>query len=288
MYPAVDPKIRQSVRYLRTADGLRLAWAEAGSGRPLVKASNWLTHLEYEWESPVWRHWMHFFASRYRFIRYDERGCGMTDWDVGNLSLETWLADLEAVIGAAKPEGPIVLLGISQGSAAALAYAVRHPERVSHLVLYGAYALGALRRDEADERRFRAIIEIMRVGFGSDNAAFRQVFTSRFIPGGTDEQIRWFNELCSKTVSPENAARLMEARGMIDVASLLPQVRTPTLVLHGRDDDITPVAQGRLLAAAIPGAEFVELDSRNHVLLAEEPAWRRFCDAVVEFTGVGG
>ena len=282
-----DPKPKQSIRYLRTADDVRLAWAEAGAGPPLVKAANWLTHLEYEWDSPVWRHWMHFFAGHYRFIRYDERGCGMTDWEVGDLSVDTWLGDLEAVVAAARPAGAFVLVGISQGAAAAIAFAVRHPERVSHLVLYGAYALGVARRgDEGAERRYRAMVELARYGWGSDNVAFRQVFTSRFIPEGTDEQIRWFNELCTKTVSAENAARLLEARSSIDVTALLPQVRTPTLVLHGRDDDITPLGQGRLLATSIPGAEFVELDSRNHILLAEEPAWRRFCAAVVEFTGV--
>jgi pimeloyl-ACP methyl ester carboxylesterase len=287
MYPAIDPKIKQSVRYLRTGDGVRLAWAEAGAGPPLVKASNWLTHLEYEWDSPVWRHWMHFFAGHYRFIRYDERGCGMTGGEVGDLSVDTWLGDLEAVAAAAQPASPVVLLGISQGAAAAIAFAARHPERVSHLILYGAYAQGVARRgDEGDERRYRAMIELIRYGWGSDNVAFRQVFTSRFIPGGTDEQIRWFNELCTKTVSAENAALLLEARSTIDVTALLPQVRTPTLVVHGRDDNITPLAQARLLASAIPDAEFVELDSRNHILLAEEPAWRRFCDAVVEFTGV--
>jgi pimeloyl-ACP methyl ester carboxylesterase/DNA-binding CsgD family transcriptional regulator len=280
-------KPKQSIRYLRTADGVRLAWAEAGSGPTLVKAANWLTHLEYEWDSPVWRHWMHFLAGHYRFIRWDERGCGMTDWEVGDLAVATWRADLEAVVDAARPADPVILLGISQGAAAAIAFAAAHPRRVSHLVLYGAYAQGVARRgDDAAERRYRAIIELAGYGWGSDNPTFRQVFTSRFIPGATDEQVRWFNELCAKTASAENAVRLLEARAMVDVTALLPAVRTPTLVLHARDDHVTPISQGRLLATAIAGAEFVELDSPNHILLAEEPAWERFREAVLEFTGV--
>jgi pimeloyl-ACP methyl ester carboxylesterase/DNA-binding CsgD family transcriptional regulator len=283
-----EPKPKQSIRYLRTADGVRLAWAEAGSGPTLVKAANWLTHLEYEWDSPVWRHWMHFLAGRFRFVRYDERGCGMTDWEVGDLSVATWLADLEAVVDAARPPGPVVLLGMSQGAAAAVAFAVHHPQRVSHLVLYGGYAQGVARRgDEGAERRYQAMIELAGHGWGSQNSTFRQVFTSRFIPGATDEQVRWFNELCAKTASPQNAVRLFEARATVDVTDLLPRVRTPTLVLHARDDGVTPIAQGRLLASSIPGAEFVELDSPNHILLEGSPAWRRFCEALVEFTGAG-
>src|SRR5215212_7385761 len=277
----------QRIRYLRTPDGVRLAWAEAGAGPSLVKAANWLTHLEYEWESPVWSHWIRFFTEHFRFVRYDERGCGMTDWKVGDLSFERWVEDLEAVVAAAEPREPFALLGISQGAATCLAYAVRHPERVSHLVLYGGYARGVLRRGDPErERVYRAIIELARLDWGNDNPAFRQVFTSRFIPGGTDEQLGWFNELCRRTASPESAAGLLEARGAVDVTGLLAEVRTPTLVLHSRDDYITPILEGHVLAAGIPGAQFVELDSKNHVLLEHEPAWARFREAVLEFTGV--
>jgi pimeloyl-ACP methyl ester carboxylesterase/DNA-binding CsgD family transcriptional regulator len=286
---STDPRPKQTIRFLRTRDGVRLAWAVAGAGPPLIKASNWLTHLEYEWDSPVWRHWMTFFSERFRFVRYDERGCGLSDCEVGELTVAHWLADLEEVLEAAEPDGPAVLLGISQGAAAAIAYAVDHPDRVSHLILYGGYAQGAAYRgDQGDRERYRAMIELARYGWASDNPTFRQVFTSRFIPGGTDEQLRWFNELCRKTISAANAARLLEMRSTIDVTGLLPRVRTPTLVLHARGDEVIPLAQGRLLATEIPGAEFVELDSRNHVLLEDEPAWRRFGEAVVDFTGVGG
>jgi len=278
---------RQRIRYLRTPDGVQLAWAEAGQGPLLVKASNWLTHLEYDWESPVWRHWIRFLADHFRIVRFDERGCGMTDWNVGDLSFARWVEDLEAVADAAALSQPMILLGISQGASACIAYAVRHPERVSHIVLYGGYARGVGRRGNPEAERFyAAIIELARLGWGTDNPAFRQVFTSRFIPGGTDEQIGWFNELCRKTTSPEIAARLLEARAQIDVDDLLPQLLTPTLVLHARQDGVTSFDEGRRLAAGIPGAQFVELDSRNHILQESEPAWARFREAVLEFVGL--
>lgn len=285
----MDRANRQQIRYLRTRDGVQLAWAEAGSGPLLVKAANWLTHLEYDWESPVWRHWLRFLTDHYRLIRYDERGCGMTDWDVGELSVARWTEDLESVIDTAAPGQPAILLGISQGGAACVSYAVRHPERVSRLVLYGGYARGAARRgNEPGAREYRAITELVIAGWGRDNPAFRQVFTSRFVPGASPEQIAWFNELCRKTTSPAIAAELLHARSEIDVADLLPQVRVPTLVIHARQDAVVPFSEGRLLAASIPGAQFVELDSRNHVLLEGEPAWERFQQAVLDFTGVAG
>ena len=282
-------KVSQRIRYLTTRDSVRLAWAEAGAGRVLVKAANWMTHLEYDWESPVWQHWIRFFSSNFRIVRYDERGCGMTDWNVGDLSFERWTEDLEAIIAAADLQEPFTLLGISQGAATCIAFAAKHPERVSHLVLYGGYARGTYHRDDPDKKRlYRAIIELVRLGWGSDNPVFRQVFTSRFVPGASEEQISWFNELCRKTTSPETAARLLEARAEINVMPLLGKVRTPTLVIHSRDDDIIPIVEGHILAAGIPDARFVELDSKNHVLLENEPAWERFCDEILEFTGVKG
>ena len=279
----------QRIRYVRTGDGVQIAWAEAGTGPVLIKAANWMTHLEYEWESPVWRHWIRFFSDHFRFVRHDERGCGMTDWNVADLSFERWVEDLEAVVAAADPREPFALLGISQGAATCVAYAVKHPERVSQLLLYGGYARGALLRDDPDrERLHRAIIDMAGLGWWKDNPAFRQVFTSRFIPGGSEEQMEWFNELCRKTTSPEIAARLLETQATIDVMALLGKVRTPTLVLHSRDDDVISITEGRILAAGITGAQFIELDSKNHILLESEPAWGRFCDEVLEFTGLKG
>ena len=279
-------KSTQRIRYLRTKDGVQLAWAEAGSGPLLIKAANWLTHLDYDWDSPVWRHWIHFFCDHFRYIRHDERGCGMTDWNVGDLSFDRWVEDLEALVDVVDPKEPVALLGISQGAATCIAYAVKHPERVSKLVLYGGYARGTYKRgNPKTERLYRAMVELTRHGWGKDNPAFRQVFTSRFIPGGTDEQIAWFNELCMKTTSAEIAARLLEARAEIDVFDLLRKVQAPTLVVHSRNDDVIPIKDGRILAAEIPNAEFVELDSRNHVLLKDEPAWGRFCSELLNFLG---
>lgn len=279
-------KATQRIHYVRTRDGVQLAWAGAGRGPVVIKAANWLTHLEYEWESPVWQHWIRFFTDNFRFIRHDERGCGMSDWKVGELSLERWIQDLEDIVGAAGLSEPFTLLGISQGAATCVGFAARHPERVSKLVLYGGYARGPFRRGDADRESFyRAMIDLVRLEWGSDNPAVRQLFTSRFFPGGTDEQLGWFTDLCRKTTSPKLAARLLESRTTIDVTHLLEKITQPTLILHSNQDEIVPIAEGHILAAGIKGSQFVELESKNHVLLESEPAWQRFCNEVLEFTG---
>ncbi|HKE95229.1 MAG TPA: alpha/beta fold hydrolase [Povalibacter sp.] len=278
--------IQQSIRYLKTRDGVQLAWTSTGTGPHLVKAANWLTHLQYDLESPVWQHWIRFLSRHFRFTRYDERGCGMTQWQVPEISLQRGVDDLEAVAGVAAPEGQMMLLGMSQGAATAVAYAARHPQRVSHLILYGGYATGWARRGDPEGlRRYMAIVELVRQGWSNENATFRQVFTSRFIPGATPGQLDWFNDLCRRSTTPEIAARLMESRIEVDIRELLPQLKVPTLVVHAVHDDITPISASRELAAAIPNAEFVQLESRNHVLLEDEPAWSRFRDVVLEFTG---
>jgi pimeloyl-ACP methyl ester carboxylesterase/DNA-binding CsgD family transcriptional regulator len=278
--------MKQRIRYVVTDDQVRLAWAEMGRGLPLVKAATWLTHLQYDLESPVWTHWIRFFGEHFRYIRYDERGCGMSDWNVRDLALERWVDDLEDVIDAAAIDRPFALLGISQGAATAVRYAVRHPQRVSHLILYGGYAVGGHKSDNPERRAlYKAVMEVVGLGWGSDNPAFRQLFTSRFVPQGNQAQIDWFNELCRRTTSASNACSLLEARGSIDVREELARVRVPTLVLHCSHDQIAPLSQGKLLASQIPGATFVQLDSRNHVLLEQEPAWRQFQEAVLEFTG---
>jgi pimeloyl-ACP methyl ester carboxylesterase/DNA-binding CsgD family transcriptional regulator len=283
----MEKRAPQRIRYLRTTDDVQLAWAEAGTGPCLIKASHWLSHLEYEWESPVWRHWIRFFADHFYFLRWDERGCGMSDWNVGELSFERWIQDLEAVIAAAAAPKPFALLGISSGAAVSVAYAARHPEHVSHLLLYGGYARGwAHRGTPGGEREYYAIVELARAGWGRDNPAFRQVFTSRFLPGGTEEQVAWLNELCRKTTTGVLAGELLLARAQVDVTGEMGQVRTPTLVIHARDDAVCPIKEGRIMAAGIPGAQFVELDSKNHILLENEPAWDRFKDVVLDFMGL--
>ncbi|HEY7114600.1 MAG TPA: alpha/beta fold hydrolase [Thermoanaerobaculia bacterium] len=280
----MDPKLRQRVRYLRTEDGVQLAWAEVGEGPALIRAGHWLSHLEYELESPVWGHWIRFFGDHFRFLRWDERGCGLTDREVEELSFERFLGDVEAVVDASAVAEPFALLGVSSGAATCVAYAARHPERVSRMILYGGYGRGwAMRGDMETDRQYRAMAELIRLGWGKENPVFRQVFTSRFIPAGSESQIGWFNELCRRTSTGEMAARLLEARSTVDVSDLLGQVTAPTIVIHSRDDEVCPVSEARRLAAGIPGAQFVELDSRNHILLEDEPAWARFREIVLDF-----
>ncbi len=272
---------------LKTGDGVNIAWASAGEGPPLVRASTWLTHLEHDWESPVWRHWIEFFAEHFELIRYDERGSGMSDWVVDDYSWERWPEDFEAVVDAADIEVPFPILGVSQGGIAAVSFAVRYPERVSHLVLCGGYARGwGERNQEEGAQQYRAILELTRFGWGQQNPVYRQLFTSRFVPEGTPEQLDWFNELCRKSTKPEVAYELLKARMNPNVAELLPQVKTPTLVLHATHDEVVPLAEGRFLATEIPNARFVQLESRNHILLEDEPAWQRFKDEVAQFLGI--
>jgi len=283
--------VHQRIHIARTPDDVCLAWTRSGpadgrAGPTLVKASNWLTHVRRDPDSPVWRHWLAFLGGYYDYVRFDERGCGQSDREVADVSDRHWLSDLETVVDAAGLDRPFVLLGMSQGSAACVRYCLAHPERVSKLVLYGGYARGAAVRGGTNQEHYRAVMEMVRLGWGRDNPVFRQAFTARFVPQGTHEQLDWFNELCRETVTPDMALRLLEARGSTDITALLPQVRVPTLVLHARHDEVVPFSEGRALASAIPGAEFVELDSHNHVLLAHEPAWQAFQDALLEFTGV--
>jgi pimeloyl-ACP methyl ester carboxylesterase/DNA-binding CsgD family transcriptional regulator len=279
----------QKIRFLRSHDGVRLAYATSGSGPTVIKAATWLSHLEYDWTSPVWSHLLAAFSEHHRLVRYDERGCGLSDWQVEDLGFESWLRDLETVADGAGGER-FALLGISQGASIAIAYAVRHPERVSHLVLQGGYARGRLVRSASREQAEEAqmMCRLAELGWGRDDASFRQFFTSQFIPGGTPEQHAWFNELERLSTSPANAARFMRAFDTIDVVDLLPRVRCPTLVLHSRDDLRVPFAEGRLLAAQIPGATLVTIDSRNHLLLSSEPGWLVAQAAIENFLPSGG
>jgi pimeloyl-ACP methyl ester carboxylesterase/DNA-binding winged helix-turn-helix (wHTH) protein len=274
---------RPEVGFCRTADGVSIAYSVAGSGTPLVKAAHWLTHLEFDWNSPIWRPLLAEFARDRRLVRYDGRGTGLSDWQVEDISFEAFVRDIETVVDALDLER-FALLGISQGCAASIAYAVRHPERVSHLILLGGYAKGWRRRADVQEiRRREALVTLIRDGWDTDAIAFRDVFTSLFVPHSDEEQRRWWTELVRVSSSPANAARLVEAFGEIDVAELLPRVAAPTLVLHSRHEAVVPFSAGRQLAIGIPGARFVSLDSRNHIVLAQEPAWRDFIAEIRTF-----
>lgn len=253
----------------------------------LVKAANWITHLEYDWTSPVWRHWARFFSAHFTALRYDERGCGLSQREVENLSPSNWLTDLEDVIATAQPKAPFILLGISQGACAAIEFAAKHPEQVSHLILYGGYTKGWARRGDANMvREGNALVDFTELGWGRADPLYRRLFTKRFLPNASEEQLRWFDETCIKTVSPVMSARLLRSRGEADVQGQLDKVSMPTLVLHATNDLVAPFKEGQEMAAQIPGAQFVQLDSPNHILLEHEPAWQRFMEAILDFTGV--
>jgi len=274
----------QRVGFCTSPDGVRLAYAVHGQGPPIVKAPNWLTHLDHDWRSPVWRHWLDGLGARNTVIRHDERGCGLSDCEVPDFALDRSVADLETVVDAAGVDR-FALLGISQGAAVAIAFAVRHPERVSHLILYGGYARGRSLRGEAQREESELLQALIRVGWGSSHAAFRRAFTMLFVPGGSPEQLEWFDEIARVSATADVASRLRAARDRLDVMSLAPEVRAPTLVMHARDDALVPFDEGRLMATLIPGAHFASLESRNHVLLEQEPAWQVFLDEVHDFLG---
>jgi pimeloyl-ACP methyl ester carboxylesterase/DNA-binding CsgD family transcriptional regulator len=275
---------RQHIRLCTVSDGVRIAYATCGSGPPIIKAANWLSHLELDFTSPVWSHLIVELCSGHTLIRYDQRGCGLSDRDVAEISFAAWMRDLETVVEASGLER-FPLLGISQGASIAIAYAVAHPERVTHLVLHGGYARGRLKRscDPAQREEAEMLVKLAELGWGKQNPAFRQFFTTQFIPGGTPEQHHWFNELERLTTTPHNAARIMRVFNEIDVVDLLPRVQCPTLVLHATGDARVPFDESRLLAGQIPGARFVPLESDNHVMLEFDPAWQRWRDEVRAF-----
>ncbi len=269
--------LRQHIAFCMAPDGTRIATAAIGRGPPLVRAAHWLSHVEFDTASPVWRPWLAALSRDHRYLRYDQRGCGLSDRDATDFSLDAMAADLEAV--TARLPGPFPLIGMSQGGAVAIEFARRHPQRVSRLVLIGAYARGSLRRPNGEGHRQQeaeALLALVRLGWGRDNPAFRQIFTSQFIPGGTPEQHRWWTDLERRTASPETAAAILSAFYRIDVTGQARALDLPVLVMHARGDARVPFEEGRLLAGLIPRARFVPIESDNHVLLETEPAWPRF------------
>jgi len=263
----------QQISFCRTSDGVSLAVSAVGNGPPLVKAANWLNHLEYDWQSPIWSPMLRRLAARFRLIRYDGRGNGLADWEAADVSFAAFCRDLETVV-ATLDLPRFVLLGLSQGAATAVAFAVAHPDRVSRLILYGGYPQGRNRRGSADDAATaQTVLGMMRQGWGRADSAFMRAFASLYLPNGSPEQIRWFAEMQKLTTSGDMAARLRVACDDIDIVELLPRLRVPTLVLHARDDHVVPVAQSRMMAAMIPGARFATLPSENHVPLPDEPAW---------------
>lgn len=270
----------QHIRLCRSADGTEIAYAEAGTGPGLVKVGNWLTHLDLDWESPVWQPLLRELTGRNRLVRYDQRGNGLSQWDVDRLSLDAFVEDLEAVIAAAGLDR-FVLFGMSQGVPIALTYAARHPGRVSKLILQGGFLVGRAHRASPEEKaQAAAYLTLMRHGWGRSGSHFIHAFASLFIPDATDKQLQWLAEQQRQTTTPENAVRLRQAIDDIDVTEIVESIAIPAVVLHSRYDGIQPFEQGRLLAASLRNAEFIPLDSRNHVLLPQEPEWPRYIDVL--------
>lgn len=275
----------QEIHYCRAGDGLRLAYAMSGAGPTLVKAANWLTHLEVEWDSPIWSHWIDALSARHRLVRYDERGCGLSDWDVDDFGFDAWVEDLELVVDSVGLES-FDLIGISQGGAVAVGYAVRHPERVRRLILVGAYSRGRLVRARSDDEREEAAVDLQlaKVAWRRDDSTYRRVFASQFLPDAPRELWDAFNDLQRTTTSTENVVRFLDSFARIDVSDIADRVRCPTLVLHSRRDQRVPESQARELARLIPDSTLRYLDSGNHILTRDEPAWTDLLNEIDAFT----
>ena len=281
--PASPSHFEQDIRFFDSYDGTRIAYSLAGKGPVLLKAANWLNHLEFELKSPIWQHWLPILTRHNTLIRYDERGNGLSDWNVVDFSFGAWVRDFEKLAEEVQAE-KFSVLGISQGAAVAVWYAAKYPEKVDKLVLHGSFARGWMKRPIPNEiERRNAFMTLVRLGWGKDNPAFRQMFTTIYMPDGLPEHQAWWNELQRVCTSPENAVQLMHAAGSIDVVDLLPKVKCPTLVMHCSGDEAVPIAEGRLVASRIPRSQFVELPSRNHLVIHSEPAWQIFVRELTRF-----
>ncbi|QJR10132.1 Putative aminoacrylate hydrolase RutD [Usitatibacter rugosus] len=280
----MPPTAPPPIHFCASADGTRLAYTVTGKGTPLVKAPHWLTHLEYEYQSPLWRPWIDGLSRGHRLLRMDARACGLSDADVKDVSFEASVRDLEAVVDAAG-YNTFALMGHSQGAAIAIEYAARHPDRVTALVILGGYARGVLKRGLPPERvsEFEALVQLIEAGWGREDGSYRTMFAMQFAPGATPEQIASLSDLQRVSCSAVNAARLVRSYYMIDATPSAPLVRCPTLVMHQRGDRRVPFEEGRVIAGLIPGAQFLPLESDNHVLLPQEPAYAEFFEALEAF-----
>ena len=279
------PHPAQQIRFCRSRDGTRIGYAVCGDGPPLVWVQHWMHHLNFDWDHPVWQPWLSFLTRRHSVIRYDWRGCGLSDRDRAELSVGRYAEDLEAVIEAAGIERCVLFGMAGSGSAAAIIYAANHPERISRLIVSGAHAHARLARNPplAKVEETEARLKLYELGWSSETPAYGQFFTALHIPDGTTEQMRAYDDLLRRTTSPVIAVSLVRSFQQTDIEASTMNVRCPTLVLHSRGDCIIPFDKGREVAALIPDAQFVALDSRNHVLLGSEPAWSQMVAAVEEF-----
>ncbi|MEM8651588.1 MAG: alpha/beta fold hydrolase [Pseudomonadota bacterium] len=281
--PSAPPPNNQMVRFCQASDGTRVAWARVGNGPPIVKAAQWLTHLDLDWTSPLDSEQLRRFSQTHEVIRYDGRGNGLSDWNISDLTFEHMVDDLEAVVDAAGCER-FPLVGLSQGVAVAIEYAVRHPERVTHLVFHGGFSSGwNVTGSEQKIAEYNALETLLVTQWGSENASMRQLISTTFMPSANDEEIDWFNEFQKKTTSAQNVVMFMKAIGDIDVRDKLSRIKVPTLVTHSNDDQIVEIHQARELASCIPNAQFLGLNSEHHSLIDREPAMTEFLDAALAF-----
>ena len=276
-------EVSQDIQYCVTPDGVDLAYAFAGKGPALIKVANWLNHLELDWSSPVWAPLFHELAGFCQLLRYDTRGVGLSDWNIENITFDLLVEELEAVINASGV-AKFALLGISQGAAVAIDYAARNPDRVTHLILWGGFARGRRKRGKQEDlAESEAFLTLMRQGWGKEKSPFRQMFASLYLPEANDEQIGWWTDLQRIVTSPENAVRLRQVIDELDVSERLSMIRTPTLILHSEREMVAPLSEARFMAARIPNARFVPLDSSNHLVMQQEPAWQRATSEIQKF-----
>jgi pimeloyl-ACP methyl ester carboxylesterase/DNA-binding CsgD family transcriptional regulator len=279
--------LSQEIRFCVTQDGVRLAYAKSGQGPPLDRIGTWLTHLEYDWNSPLWRPWLDNFSRFHTLYRYDQRGCGLSDWDVDTISFDMLLSDLETVIDAAGLD-QFALIGVSNGGSLALNYAVRHPEKVSHLLIYGGYMRGMAQRssDASRSEEIAVHLGLVKYAWSADNPAYKFILSMELLPDATLEQISWLNDLQRLSTSADNAVRLQKAYNPVNVVALASNIDCPTLILHAKHDAAVPFEEGRLCATHIPNARLVPIDSKNHLLLSTEPAWEQFWREFYQFLGI--
>lgn len=282
--PEAASTSEQEIQFFTTSDGVRLAYTIGGSGPPFVRAIDWLNHLDFEWKNPYRRQWFSQIMDHNTLLRYDQRGSGLSDWNIEDFSFERSLADFEELIATVGFD-KFALVGSCQGGPIGAAYAARHPERVTQLILVGSFARGWPPPGSMMTEQFNAMLTLIRLGWGRDNPAFRQLWTTLFRPDASPEEAEWMNEFQRITSSPENAAIMMSQFTKIDITDLLPKICCPTLVLHSRDEAVVPVSEGRLIASRIRGARYVELPSRSHEVVPGEPAWQIFVDEISRFLG---
>jgi pimeloyl-ACP methyl ester carboxylesterase/DNA-binding winged helix-turn-helix (wHTH) protein len=274
----------QQVQFFTTSDGVRIAYSIGGQGPVLVRTIHWLNHLDFEWKTPLRRQWLLEIMQHNMLVRYDQRGSGLSDWNVSDFSFERTVQDFEELVEAAGLE-KFAILGGCQGAAVGIAYAVRHPERVTKLIINGTFANGWPAPGPAAQEHLEAMLTLIRSGWGRDNPAFRQLWTTLFRPDVDAVEAAWLNELQRISASPENAALMIAEFPNIKILDMLPKISCPTLVLHSRDDGAVPVHEGKLIAARIRGARFVELPSRSHMIAPGDTAWEQFVNEFSAFLG---